>query len=84
MRRKVHEEDAAGGEERLVFFEEEANVAAVGEALAHPGLEGNVHDVVYGFGGEIIVCKHLVALGGDGGCVVERGAAEGHRAECRA
>ena len=92
VRREVAEEDAAGARAGLEccvfgarwFFEEQAYVAAVGQALADPGLEGEVHGVVGGFGGELVVGEHLVALGGDDGGVVGRGAAEGgHTAECR-
>ena len=85
VRGEVGEEDAAGGEEGLFLFEEKTYVAAVGEAFADPGLEGLVHGVVDGFGGEFVVSEHLVALGGDEGGVVGRGVAEGgHRTECRA
>ncbi len=77
---EVHVEDAGGGEDHALRFEEEADVAAVGQALCDPWEEVRVHLGVAGLGGELIVGEHEVALLGDEGGVGDGGAAKGgHR-----
>ena len=77
VRREGHEVDAGAGENLSVGFEEEAEVGVVGEGGAKPGFEGLVHGVEAGFGGEVVVGEHAVAVLYDEGGVFYRGAAEG-------
>ena len=79
---EVLEEDAGGGEDFFgcFVFEEEADVGAGGEVAAEPGVEVGVHCGEVGFGGEVVVGEHDVAVAGDEVGVVEGGEADvGHR-----
>ena len=75
--RKFHEVDAARGEDIPVFFEKEADVAALGKMRADPGFKGSVHLAEPLFGGEVIVGEHEVTMLSDECGVAYRGAADG-------
>ena len=67
VRREVLEEDSCAGQYLAVFFEEQADIAVIGEALADPGLKVGVHLGEAGFAGEVVVLKHVVTMRCDKG-----------------
>jgi len=73
--REVLKEDAGAGQDVAVFFEEQADIAVVGEAFADPGFKGGVHLGEAGFAGEVVVLKHAVTVRCNEGGVAYGGAA---------
>lgn len=82
VRWEVHVEDASSGDDLagLLVFEEQSDIATVGEPFTHPGEKVGIHFEETFLTGEFVIGEHLVPVLGDDFGIGYGGAAKGrHR-----